>query len=378
MAVPNHRRILYVCVQGLEPGQGAETHVRAIVEGLRRTHDVTLIAPAGQRRPGLIARGLRLPRLLVAAGRAAGEADVVYLRHHPMLLPLTWWLRRRGIPQVQEINGPIADFTSIYPGLRLFGSLLHRFSRTTLGHAARVVAVSAALAESVREQTGLAHGQVVVVHNGADLDTFSPTDEVGRYVVFVGALTPWQGLATLAAATTDAAWPSSLSVVVAGDGPSRHLLAAAAPGVIEVCGTLAHHEVARLVAGALSAISPKTPAARWSSPLKVYEAIASGVPSIVTDVGEQADLIRDFGCGIVVAPDDAPALADAVRRLNDDRPLRGRLAAAAVQARPQVSWASRVRLLSTLLDEAAQNGPAGGTLRVRPVSTTTIGGMRRD
>lgn len=356
-------RVLYVCLQGLEHGQGASTHVGAVVDGLRRTHDVVLVAPEGTPATGLLGRALRLPRLLLAAARAARGADVVYLRHHPMLQPLTEYLRRRGVTQIQEVNGPIADFTSIYPTLRPVGALLRAMSTATLRHADRVVAVSERLARSVRHQTGLPDDQVLVVHNGADLDVFTPVDrtpvdaDTVPYVVFAGALAPWQGLGVLAAATGKPDWPAGVRVVVAGAGPSRHLLDGAASEAIDDRGVLPQREVARLVAGSLASLSPKTPDARWSSPLKVYEAIAAGVPTVVTDVGEQADIVRQWGCGVVVPPGDAAALARAVRGLVDDGPTRDRLAAAALAARPGVGWDDRVRTLARLLEEATGSNP---------------------
>lgn len=350
-AEPN--RVLYVCLQGLETGQGAETHVRAVVEGLRVRHEVDLVAPMAASSVGVVGRARRLARLLWAAKRAADRVDVVYLRHHPVLLPLTWWLRRMGIPQVQEVNGPIADFTAIYPMLRPVGAVLRWASRASLRHAQKVVAVSDALAVAVRAEADLPSEGVVVVHNGADLAVFMPSDVVGSYVVFVGALTPWQGLSTLAAATTDPAWPTGITAMVVGDGPSRPQLDAAAPDVLDRRGVLSHREVGRLVAGSLAALSPKTDEARWSSPLKVYEAIAAGVPCIVTDVGEQAELVRRLGCGIVVPTGDAAALASAVRRLATDRAKRDALAGAAAGARHETSWGNRIDTLSALLDSVA-------------------------
>lgn len=356
MAGADPNRVLYVCLQGLEPGQGAETHVRAVVDGLRGRHEVVVVAPAGSSAVGVLGRGLRLARLLWAAKRAAHRADVVYLRHHPVLVPLTWWLRRRGIPQVQEVNGPTADYTAIYPMLRPICALLRWSSRTSLRHAQQVVAVSDALAAAVRAEADLPPDRVVVVHNGADLAVFVPSDVVGPYVVFVGALTPWQGLSTLAAATTDPAWPTGITAVVVGDGPSRPQLDAAASEVLDQRGVLSHREVGRLVAGSLAALSPKTAEARWSSPLKVYEAIAAGVPCVVTDVGEQADLVRRLGCGIVVPTGDPSALASAVRRLATDRAERDAFARAAADSRDETSWESRTATLSTLLDGVADSG----------------------
>lgn len=58
------------------------------------------------------------------------------------------------------------------------------------------------------------------------------------------------------------------------------------------------------------------------------EALGAGRPVVATRVGGLADLIVDGDCGLLVPPDDAPALAAAIARLRDDAALRGRLATA--------------------------------------------------
>ncbi len=61
----------------------------------------------------------------------------------------------------------------------------------------------------------------------------------------------------------------------------------------------------------------------------VIEAMAYGVPAIVTPVGGNTDLIVDGECGLVVPVGDVPALAQAMEKLYDDPVLRRRFGAAA-------------------------------------------------
>jgi glycosyltransferase involved in cell wall biosynthesis len=62
-------------------------------------------------------------------------------------------------------------------------------------------------------------------------------------------------------------------------------------------------------------------------PQVILEAFAARLPVVATDVGGVADLAE--GRALLVAPGDAPAAADALRRLVQDGALRARLVAAA-------------------------------------------------
>ncbi|MBD3367981.1 MAG: glycosyltransferase [Candidatus Eisenbacteria bacterium] len=64
-------------------------------------------------------------------------------------------------------------------------------------------------------------------------------------------------------------------------------------------------------------------------PITVLEAMAAGVPCIVSRVGGTPEVISDGESGVLVPPDDAEALAAAMQRLAGDDALRERLSAGA-------------------------------------------------
>jgi len=61
------------------------------------------------------------------------------------------------------------------------------------------------------------------------------------------------------------------------------------------------------------------------------EAMSCGLPMVVTDVGGIRDAVGDGAAALLVAPDDAEALVDAIQRLAADQPLRERLATAGLE-----------------------------------------------
>lgn len=99
---------------------------------------------------------------------------------------------------------------------------------------------------------------------------------------------------------------------------------------------------------------PRTPYNDLALPIKLYEYLAYGRPVIVTDCVEQARVVREAKCGLVVG-DGVAELADAIVRLRGtpsatlDRWSRNALAAAR-----GASWSRRAgRIVQILLDGEA-------------------------
>ena len=69
----------------------------------------------------------------------------------------------------------------------------------------------------------------------------------------------------------------------------------------------------------LSDVTVMASKTREGFPKSVIEAMAQGVPAIVTNVGGMPELVGKGEAGIVVPPSDSAALADAIRSLYNDR-----------------------------------------------------------
>jgi glycosyltransferase involved in cell wall biosynthesis len=79
------------------------------------------------------------------------------------------------------------------------------------------------------------------------------------------------------------------------------------------------------------------------------EALAAGLPVVTTGFGGACEIV-DERCGVLVPPDDAPALAAALRGLIGDRALRAQLAGAApARARQLCDPAAVLRRLEQVL-----------------------------
>ena len=176
----------------------------------------------------------------------------------------------------------------------------------------RFVAVSDALATTMRRSGAIGSDRLVVCHNGLATDVTPRASGLDAgYALYVGRLSYEKGVDLL----LDAARAIDMRVVIAGDGPERDALTRAAPGNVEFLGHVARPELDDVIARARVVVAPS----RGQEPfgLGVIEAAALGVPAVVTDVGGLPELVRDGATGVVVAPFDAAALAAGLQRFRD-------------------------------------------------------------
>lgn len=251
------------------------------------------------------------------------DLDAVYIRSHVGAFPTTLWLLATGIPVVHEVNGFYEDLFVAWPVTRRIAWLVQWIWNRQLRLANRILAVTPGLAERIREESGST--AVDCVPNGVNTDLFRPRREPpkssdGPYAVFVGNLTPWQGIRTVLEAVRLRRWPNELKLLIVGDGAERQTVAMAADGRrIVYLGQVPYEQVPSIIAAAAVSLSVQGNLKNRSEtglyPLKVFESMACGVPVVVSDFPGQADIVRSTSCGVVVPPDDPSAVAEAVAQV---------------------------------------------------------------
>lgn len=193
---------------------------------------------------------------------------------------------------------------------------------------------SDALAQQLRAYAGGAPGGGVhVIANAVQLDTTPPyplRTRLGlagdaRFVFTAAGLERNKGHDVLLAAV--AALPGNVHLVVAGDGPERGALErqAAALGIGSRVHLLGHRDDVPALLGAVHVFALATRAD--STPNAALEAMAAGLPSVITAVPGSAELLAHTSAeplGWVVPIDDPTALADALTAaLGNEGPVRG-------------------------------------------------------
>lgn len=194
-------------------------------------------------------------------------------------------------------------------------------------HSAAVVTTTESFAEVLRDR-GVE--RVEVIRNGANLDNVQalpPRVEHGGplRVLYAGTIGRSQGLSTAVEAAVlaqQAGFPVEFRVL--GSGAAEEELreqVAALQAPVRVLGRVPAVEVINHYAWADTALVSLQdwPPFLWTTPSKLYEAIALGQHVTGCLRGEAAQLITSIGAGDVVQPGDATALARAWSELSADR-----------------------------------------------------------
>lgn len=202
---------------------------------------------------------------------------------------------------------------------------LHRALGTFTRDVTRFVALTDFSADLlVRE--GIPAGKVVVKPNSVvDLGR-APAPAGAPYVFFAGRFLDTKGIRTVLAA-----WPQvgpGLDLVIAGDGPLRHLVeeAAGSDPRIRYLGWQEATAIPGLMGGAEAVLVPS----QWYEglPLVILRSLSVGTPLVVSDVPNLCEEIERDGTGFVFRTGSPESLAGVLNRLATDpwqaRALRDR------------------------------------------------------
>jgi glycosyltransferase involved in cell wall biosynthesis len=217
-----------------------------------------------------------------------------------------------------------------------------QLDRWSLHGAFRVVTVCGPFAEKL-ESRGIDRSKITVLHNFVKPFVPSPPSEVERLrealgvrdkavVLAVGRLSSEKGHAVLLQAVARLEKIDGLPdfrVVVVGDGPEE-------ANLVQLIARLGIEQRV-VLAGFQKDVNPyyslgtslALPSYSEGSPNVVLEAMAAGLPIAATAVGGVPEILQDRVTGLMVAPGDPQALADAIAQILRDPRFAAELARAA-------------------------------------------------
>jgi glycosyltransferase involved in cell wall biosynthesis len=253
-----------------------------------------------------------------------------------------------GILAARRLRAPMVfDVRDIWPeAIALSGRLrsgaliraLEGVERSVYRAAAAVTVVTEGKRQRLMEK-GVAESKLAVIPNGVDLSRFDEVDDEGprvlreagvdldRFVVcYAGVFNPPQGLDILvdAAARLKRDHPeeaAKIQIALVGNGSLRAHLEnrvreEGLSGAVVFVGEQPRDRIPSiLVASDAVAVTLRPRRDTHTVPSKIYEAMASGRPVLLSADGAPAEIIAEAGAGLATAAADLDGLVSSIRRL---------------------------------------------------------------
>jgi glycosyltransferase involved in cell wall biosynthesis len=404
--------LLYLCADRGIPirgHKGSAVHVRAFSDALVHAgHTVTILTP----RPGPADgpaplatiidcplpdlpddgtdRATRRDRQAQAYAGALTDVALAWLANNPcdaIYERYSLWsdvgarLRTAtGLPLVLEVNAPLRREAAAHRHLSN-DALAAQIETAQFGAADFLAVVSEPLAAYAAEH-GANPAHVHVLPNGVEPQSFHPAVRGGRVrhkyglhgrviIGFAGRLRPWHdGLTLLRAFARLHATNSNYHLLLVGE-----LLPEMAAGIetmglataVTCTGPVPHSDIPAHLAAMDVAVSSHAPTDEdtfYFSPLKLFEYLACGVPTVAANLGQPGRLIRPGHNGLLYPPGNDVALAAAIQQLVDN-PAQTRAMAwnGAEMVLQNYTWSQNAaRVLAWLSNETPTSLPAKGQL----------------
>jgi glycosyltransferase involved in cell wall biosynthesis len=329
--------------------------------------------PAAARRTGYIT---------FALGRAIGGArqDLVFTRDlglASLFLRLPAVLRA---PLVYEAHSIAADTAASLPQLvsnappaspsklRRLAAREQRVWRAADGY----VTITGGLLRELEKRFGPRERAVVVpdgVRSTKDTRSTTNANETKETqevftIGYAGHLYPWKGVELVVEAV--AALTDTRGLIVGGHDKEPDLARVKefatqldCAGRITFTGLLPPREVPARLAEADVLVLPNPRSAisnAFTSPLKLFEYMASGRPIVASDLPSLREILRDGENAILVEPGNPQALVAGIERIKKDAALGERIAAQALQDVQAFTWTRRAERLEALFAAVAGAG----------------------
>ena len=282
-------------------------------------------------------RGMTLPR-----------PDVVIGSSPQLLVALSaWWIAfSRQLPFVFEVRDLWPESLTAV-GVGSEDSLLHHslaaIARFLYERADRVVVVTPAFKDHLIQRWRVPPEKIEIVENGVETDMFSPSPpeasaalrrELGAdskfLVCYVGTMGMAHGLDTLldAAATLQREKPDVLFLLI-GEGAEKQRIQSLAQSQsltnVRILDQQPRDKIPAFISAsdACLVLLKKTDIFKTVIPTKMLEFMSCARPVILGVDGQARQIIDEAGAGLVIEPENAVALAQAIKRLEQD-PANGR------------------------------------------------------
>jgi phosphatidylinositol alpha-mannosyltransferase len=364
-------RIAIACPYAWDDAGGVQVHIRELAARLReREHEVLVLTPA---------RSVPAEPWAIRVGT---PVDIPYNASNAPIDPRPW--SRRTVrhvlatfgPDVIHAHQPTAPSTGLWATLEARAPVVGTFhsgaTRARLYDLAapvlRRVAERLAIRIAVSERAAAFEkarigGTFRIVPNGVDVARFADAASAdlgsGRKVLFVGRLDERKGFRVAVEAFGRlAATRADMHLVVVGDGPERDAvdeLPVALRARVTMLGHVPNEELPPISAACDLFLGAAVGGESFG--IVLVEAMAAGLPIVASAIPGYDEVLTHDRDGLLVAPRDAVALAEAAGRILDDPALATRLGNAGRDRAVHFDWSRIVAALEECYRDAMAMGP---------------------
>jgi glycosyltransferase involved in cell wall biosynthesis len=362
---------------------GGSVHVAEVARGLAaRGHAVHVVVQRGRRQAGTEEQdGVAWHRITwrpphrffrfrarpqVAQIAADVQPEAVMERYYNFGGEGLAVATRRGIPSLLEVNSPILDHPGSWKALVDACALIRPMRRYRERQCRVATALVSPLLAIVPES---ARSKTEIVTWGANVRAFRPErrDPAVRralgipdeaiVVLFSGSFRPWHGVHVLEAAARLLVHRSDLCFLLVGGPTAREGVGYRGRSL----GSVTHERMPDIVAAADIGVAPYDTARLaqlrlgfYWSPLKIFEYMASGLPTVTIPRFPLNEIIREGQEGLHFCEADAHDLAATLVHLADDGTLRKRMGTSARErVASRYSWERHCEQLEGILRRIA-------------------------
>lgn len=367
---------------------GVETHLLSLLKHVNPARfNYTIISPIDQNfsqiASALGARILPIPNFkpldLIMVRQLTkklyqGQIDLVHIHSPVAAIPARLAARRLGLPTIVTVHIPAIYYYGVRSTLRARAgrsiySAIDRLLNYTM--TTRLVYVSSQVYHYYIDNQLSPENRSLVIPNGIDLTQFQPDHRRERLrnqyhlspetllITYVGRFSDQKGLDVLlkGLALLKSACDIPFNVWLIGSGPIEEELRILT-AELELQEKVHFLGTRQSVADYLFASDCFVLPSNWEAmSIALLEAMAAGLPCVVTNVGDNANLVEDGTHGFII-PTNSPAhLAEALQRLLEDKALREKMGANAFQKARAFSEIKMAEKIEVLYEQILQIEP---------------------
>jgi glycosyltransferase involved in cell wall biosynthesis len=377
-------KIIYITDEILTENNAPTMHVIEVCMNLAELgHDIELLAPSlstfktsrfkVQYIPMLKSiKSLIFHPLLVsvlAKKLLTKEADVVYIRHFPLLILPILLCKLLQVPCILEVNGKIVDETNHGSQKQLLSKGYNLLNLINFNFATKIITVTTGIKTHLQERYGIKEEKMFVVENGINLKKFKPVNKykarkkIGLtkndiYIGYVGSFYKYQGLEYIIQSAKEIfKRRKNIKFIIIGNGPKNEkeklleqIKELKLQSTVKLFGPVKHEEVIQYInAFDICLCYPTSFRNNATSPFKLFEYLACGKTVICSNIAGLREYFED--AILYTEPDNARKLTEKILYVLENPTIKIKLEKNSQKFIKNHTWKNVTKRISKLIDE---------------------------